>query len=41
VAQWIQEHLDGRVNHSHHLWPLMVFEMWHHKERVAIGDSYL
>lgn len=35
VAQWIQEHLDGRVNHSHHLWTLMVFEMWHHYERVA------
>jgi len=27
VTQWIQEHLDGRVNHSHRLWALMVFEM--------------
>jgi len=35
VAQWIQEHLEGRVNHSHRLWTLMVFEMWHHNERVA------
>jgi asparagine synthase (glutamine-hydrolysing) len=35
VAQWIQEHLDRRVNHSHRLWTLMVFEMWHHNERVA------
>jgi len=35
VAEWIQEHLDGRVNHSHRLWALMVFEMWHHNERVA------
>jgi asparagine synthase (glutamine-hydrolysing) len=35
VAQWIQEHLDGRVNHSHRLWALMVFELWHHNERVA------
>ena len=35
VAGWIQEHLEGRVNHSHRLWALMVFEMWHHNERVA------
>jgi len=35
VAQWIQEHLEGRANHSHRLWTLMVFEMWHHNERVA------
>jgi len=34
VAKWIQEHLDGRANHSHRLWALMVFEMWHLKERV-------
>jgi asparagine synthase (glutamine-hydrolysing) len=32
VAQWVQEHLDGRVNHSHHLWTIMVFQMWHHNE---------
>jgi len=31
VAGWIQEHLEGRVNHSHRLWALMVFEMWHGK----------
>ena len=35
VARWIQEHLDGRVNHSHRLWALMVFEMWHHNERIV------
>jgi asparagine synthase (glutamine-hydrolysing) len=35
VAGWIQEHLDGRVNHSHRLWALMVFEMWRHNERVS------
>ena len=34
VARWVQEHLDGRVNHSHRLWALMVFELWHHKEQV-------
>jgi hypothetical protein len=35
VAGWIQEHLDRRVNHSHHLWSLMVFEMWHEKSRAV------
>jgi asparagine synthase (glutamine-hydrolysing) len=34
VATWIQEHLDGRTNHSHRLWALMVFEMWRHNEPV-------
>jgi asparagine synthase (glutamine-hydrolysing) len=29
VSAWIQEHLDGRVNHSHRLWALMVLELWH------------
>lgn len=28
VSQWIREHLEGRVNHSHRLWPLMVFALW-------------
>lgn len=32
VSSWIQEHLDGRVNHSHRLWSLMVFEMWRRNE---------
>jgi asparagine synthase (glutamine-hydrolysing) len=29
VAQWQAEHISGRVNHSHRLWALMVFELWH------------
>lgn len=29
VQQLVQEHLDGRENHSHRLWALMVFEIWH------------
>ena len=29
VTAWIREHLEGRSNHSHRLWALMVFEMWH------------
>ncbi len=29
VSRWISEHLQGRANHSHRLWALMVFELWH------------
>ncbi len=29
IGRWISEHLDGRANHSHRLWALMVFELWH------------
>jgi asparagine synthase (glutamine-hydrolysing) len=29
VQQLIQEHLEGKENHSHRLWALMVFEIWH------------
>ncbi len=29
VSQWMLEHLEGRANHSHRLWALMVFELWH------------
>lgn len=36
VSSWIQEHLDGRVNHSHRLWALMVFEMWHRNEMIPV-----
>lgn len=32
VSTWIQEHLEGRVNHSHRLWALMVLELWHRAE---------
>lgn len=32
VSAWIQEHLDGRVNHAHRLWALMVLELWHQSE---------
>jgi asparagine synthase (glutamine-hydrolysing) len=28
VTRWMQEHLDGRANHSHRLWALMVIELW-------------
>lgn len=29
VDGWVSEHLEGRANHSHRLWALMVFELWH------------
>ncbi|MBD3307991.1 asparagine synthase (glutamine-hydrolyzing) [candidate division KSB3 bacterium] len=29
VQQLVQEHLHGQENHSHRLWALMVFEIWH------------
>ena len=35
VSTWIQEHLDGQVNHSHRLWALMVLELWHQAEPSA------
>ena len=29
VSAWIQDHLQGRANHAHRLWALMVLELWH------------
>ncbi len=29
VRQLVQEHLNGKENHSHRLWALIVFEIWH------------
>jgi asparagine synthase (glutamine-hydrolysing) len=34
VSKWIQEHIEGRANHSHRLWSLMVFELWRRNETV-------
>jgi asparagine synthase (glutamine-hydrolysing) len=28
IDSWMQEHLAGRVNHSHRLWALMLLELW-------------
>lgn len=36
VSRWVQEHLDQKANHSHRLWTLMVFELWH--QQVLEGD---
>ncbi len=29
VDRWVSDHLAGRADHSHKLWALMVFELWH------------
>jgi asparagine synthase (glutamine-hydrolysing) len=29
VNGWVSEHLQRRANHSHRLWALMIFELWH------------
>ncbi len=29
VSRWIGEHMTREANHSHRLWALMVFELWH------------
>ena len=41
VARWVDEHLQGRANHSHRLWALMVFELWHREvlERTVAIDE--
>ena len=31
VKRLIDEHLQGRENHSHRLWALLMFQMWHHE----------
>jgi asparagine synthase (glutamine-hydrolysing) len=37
VNGWVAEHLDGRTNHSHRLWALMVFELWQRQVLGAIN----
>lgn len=29
VTRWVSEHMAQQANHSHRLWALMVFELWH------------
>ena len=29
VQRWMTEHLEGRANHAHRLWSLMMLELWH------------
>lgn len=36
VNRWVTEHLNGRFNHSHRLWALIVLELWQQKlERIT------
>src|SRR4030095_7226836 len=37
VSRLVQEHLREQANHSHRLWPLIVFQMW--CERYAMGKQ--
>jgi asparagine synthase (glutamine-hydrolysing) len=39
ISQWVTEHLEGRANHSHRLWALMVFELW--QQQVLDGSRIL
>lgn len=42
VTRWMNEHLEKRADHSHRLWGLMVFELWHQHvfdRRFAQSDS--
>jgi asparagine synthase (glutamine-hydrolysing) len=39
VNGWLSEHLEGRANHSHRLWALMVFELWHRHMLDGGGNS--
>jgi asparagine synthase (glutamine-hydrolysing) len=38
VSRWVSEHLQGRANHSHRLWTLMVFELWH-RQVLDVGRA--
>jgi asparagine synthase (glutamine-hydrolysing) len=38
VARWQTEHISSQANHSHRLWALMVFELWH---RQVYETNYL
>jgi asparagine synthase (glutamine-hydrolysing) len=31
INRWVQEHVQNQENHSHRLWSLMIFELWHQK----------
>ncbi len=31
AGRWMREHLEGRENHAHRLWCLMMLEMWHER----------
>lgn len=40
IDRWVSEHLTARVNHSHRLWALMVFELWqrHFMDGIDVAE---
>lgn len=38
VARLVREHEEGRANHSHLLWGLMVFQLW--RQRFVLPERY-
>jgi hypothetical protein len=36
----MQEHLQARADHSHRLWALMVFELWHQSVFDKAGAAW-
>lgn len=41
VSGWIDQHQSGKANHSHRLWALMVFELWHRQvlDNVNVAEK--
>jgi asparagine synthase (glutamine-hydrolysing) len=39
VDRWVEEHLQGRANHSHRLWALMVFELWQRQTLDGVDSA--
>ena len=44
VEQLLNHHLSGRMNYGHHLWSLMMFELWHQRfvdtaEGLAVSSA--
>jgi asparagine synthase (glutamine-hydrolysing) len=40
VSRWMHEHLQARADHSHRLWALMVFELWHQSVFDKAGAAW-
>jgi asparagine synthase (glutamine-hydrolysing) len=39
VKRMLDEHLQGRRDHSARLWRLLIFELWHRNFLAKIGDA--
>jgi len=40
VTRWITEHMQGRVNHSHRLWALLLLELWQQANSDSAVATY-